>query len=156
MDPILAFLIFNPPQKLNIMKKLVLLLVACFVFAGIAAAQTTETKADKPSKEDRQKKMREKQEADLAAAFKELGLTEEQVQQVKAVMQETNEKNKTLRGDTALSDDDRKAKMKANNDEKNEKIKAIMGEEKYKQFNEIRKKQKAINESMNTPQRAGN
>lgn len=138
------------------MKKLVLLVLACFVFAGIAAAQAIETKADKkPSKEEMQK-MKEKQEADLAAAFKELGLTEEQVQQVKAVMQESNEKNRAIRQDATLSDDDKKAKIKTNNDEKNDKIKAIMGEEKFKQFNEIKKRQKAANESMNTPQRAGN
>lgn len=138
------------------MKKLFFLFVACFVFAGIAAAQSMETKSDnKPTKEEMQK-IREKQEADLAAAFKEIGLTEEQVQQIKAAMQESNEKNKELRQNATLTDEEKRTKIKANNEEKNEKIKAIMGEEKYKQFNEIKKRQKAANESMNTPQRAGN
>lgn len=156
MEAISGCIIFNTLKNLTTMKKLLLLLTACFLFAGIAAAQATETKADKkPSKEEMQK-MKEKQEADLAAAFKEIGLSEEQVQQIKAVMQESNEKSKAIRQDAAISNEDKRAKIQAINEEKNEKIKAIMGEEKFKQFNEIKKKQKAANESMNTPQRAGN
>jgi Spy/CpxP family protein refolding chaperone len=138
------------------MKKLFTVVCAMFVFAIVTNAQTTEAKSTEtkvPTKEEKQK-MKEKQEADLAAAFKEIGLTDEQVQQVKAVMDATNQKNKELRMDATLSDDDKKAKMKVNNDEKNEKIKSIMGEEKYKQFNAIKKRQKA--ESTPQVQAAGN
>jgi Spy/CpxP family protein refolding chaperone len=137
------------------MKKLFTVVCAMFVFVALSNAQTTEaksTEAKAPTKEERQK-MKEKQEADLAAAFKEIGLTDEQVQQVKAVMDATNQKNKELRMDATLSDDDKKAKMKVNNDEKNEKIKSIIGDEKYKQFNAIKKKQK---EAATTIQAAGN
>jgi Spy/CpxP family protein refolding chaperone len=136
------------------MKKLFTVVCAMFVFVAVSSAQTTEAKATEtkaPTKEEKQK-MKEKQEADLAAAFKEIGLTDEQVQQVKAVMDATNQKNKELRMDATLSDDDKKAKMKVNNDEKNEKIKSIMGDEKYKQFNAIKKKQKEAA----TTQPAGN
>lgn len=135
------------------MKKLILIICSLFVFAAVTnAQQAAETKA--PTREEKQK-MKEKQEADLAAAFKEIGLTEEQIKQVKDVMQESNEKNKAVRADNALTDEQKKEKMKSNNDEKNEKIKTIMGEEKYKQFNAIRKKQKDV-EQVSTPQRAGN
>jgi hypothetical protein len=134
------------------MKKLFTVLFAMFVFAAIGNAQTAETKV--PATKEEKQKMKEKQEADLAAAFKEIGLTDEQIQQVKAVMDATNQKNKELRMDATLSDDDKKAKMKVNNDEKNEKIKSIMGEEKYKQFNAIKKRQKA--ESTPQVQAAGN
>jgi len=121
------------------MKKLLTIVFAMFVLVAFSNAQTTEAKA--PTKEEKQK-MKEKQEADLAAAFKETGLTDEQVQQVKAVMDATNQKNKELRMDATLSDDDKKNKMKVNNDEKNLKIRFIMGDEKYNKFTDIRKKQK--------------
>jgi hypothetical protein len=125
------------------MKKVFLIACSIFVFATITNAQeakTTEAKA--PQTKEEKQKMKEKQDADLAAAFKEIGLTEDQVKQVKTVMDEASEKNKAVRGDNSLNDDQKKEKMKANNDEKNEKIKAIMGEEKYRQFNAIKKKQR--------------
>src|SRR5687767_6792189 len=101
-------------SKIHTMKKLFTVVCAMFVLVAISNAQTTEAKT--PTKEEKQK-MKEKQEADLAAAFKEIGLTDEQVQQVKAVMDATNQKNKELRMDATLSDDDKKDKMKVNNDE---------------------------------------
>lgn len=122
------------------MKKLFTVVCAMFVFGTVINAQTAESKV--PATKEEKQKMKEKQEADLAAAFKEIGLTDEQVQQVKAVMDATNQKNKELRMDATLSDDDKKSKMKVNNEEKNEKIKSIMGDDKYKQFNAIKKKQK--------------
>jgi hypothetical protein len=125
------------------MKKVFFIVCSLFVFAAVTNAQDakpTETKA--PQTKEEKQKMKEKQEADLAAAFKEIGLSEDQVKQVKTVMDEAGEKNKAVRADNTLNDDQKKEKMKANNDEKNEKIKAIMGEEKYKQFNAIKKKQK--------------
>lgn len=122
------------------MKKLFTVVCAMFLFVAFSNAQAIETKIT--TKEEKQR-MKEKQEADLAVAFKEIGLSEEQVQQVKAVMEATNKKNKELRMDATLSDEDRKAKIQLNNEEKNAKIKSIMGDEKYKQFNEIKRKQKA-------------
>jgi Spy/CpxP family protein refolding chaperone len=124
------------------MKKVFFIVCSLFVFAAVTNAQEakpTETKA--PTKEERQK-MKEKQEADMAAAFKEIGLTDEQVNQVKAAMDEASEKNKTIKADNTLTDDQKKEKMKEVTDAKNAKIKAVMGEEKYRQYNAIRKKQK--------------
>jgi hypothetical protein len=125
------------------MKKVFLIVCSLFVFAAVTNAQdakTTEAKA--PMTKEEKQKLKEKQDADLAAAFKEIGLSDDQVKQVKTVMDEASEKNKAVRGDNSLTDDQKKEKMKANNDEKNEKIKAIMGEEKYRQFNAIKKKQR--------------
>ncbi len=136
------------------MKKFLTIVCALFVFVAFSNAQTTEAKSTEsklPSKEEKQK-MKEKQEAELAAAFKEIGLTDEQVQQIKQVMDNTAEKNKRIRTDAALTDEQKKEKITANNEEKNEQIKAIMGVEKYKQFNEIKKRQKAAS----TLQPAGN
>lgn len=141
-------------SKTTIMKKLLLIASAMFVFATVNAQDAP--KADKPqlTKEEKQK-MKEKQEADLAAAFKEAGLSEAQVQQIKALNDEINEKNKAIREDATLTGEQKREKIKANMDEKNQKIKEIMGEEKFKQFNEIRKKQKEAAD-MNAPKPAGN
>jgi Spy/CpxP family protein refolding chaperone len=131
------------PQKSINMKKLFITLLSVSVFAIAANAQEATPAADvkQPTKEEKQK-MKEKQEADLAAAFKEIGLTDEQVSQIKAAMDEAGQKNKAIRTDANLSDEDKKAKIQEVNDAKNARIKEIMGEEKYRQFNAIRKKQK--------------
>jgi Spy/CpxP family protein refolding chaperone len=135
------------------MKKLLLIASALFVFATVNAQEAP--KAEKQMTKEEKQKMKEKQEADLAAAFKEIGLTDEDIQKVKAVMDETSKKNGEVRKNETMSDDRKKEQMKANNDEKNQKIKEIMGEEKYKQFNAIRKKQKE-SADMNAPKPAGN
>lgn len=139
------------------MKKVFFIACSLFVFTAATNAQeatkVVETKAT-PTKEERQK-MKEKMEADLAAAYKEIGLTDEQVKLVKTAMDEASEKNKAIRTEAGLSDDQKKEKMKEVNDAKNARIKEIMGEEKYKQFNAIRKKQKEA-QQMSTPQAAGN
>ena len=137
------------------MKKLLLIASAMFVFAAVNAQEAP--KADKPqlTKEEKQK-MKEKQEADINAAFKEIGLTDEQIQQVKTVMDEASKKNNELRKNETLTDEQKKEQMKANNDEKNQRMKEIMGEDKYKQFNAIRKKQKEAAADMSAPKPAGN
>jgi DNA-directed RNA polymerase alpha subunit len=111
-----------------------------FLFAAISNAQEVEAK--KPTKEEKQK-MKQKQDEDLAAAFKEAGLSDEQINKVKAVMDEANAKSKEVKNDATLSDDERKTKLDAIREDKNAKIKEIMGEEKYKAFNAAKKKQKA-------------
>jgi Spy/CpxP family protein refolding chaperone len=137
------------------MKKLLLIASAMFVFAFAHAQDAPKAEQKQPTKEEKQK-MKEKQEAEIAAAFKEIGLTDEQIQQVKTVMDETSKKNGELRKNETLTDDQKKEQMKANNDEKNQKIKDIMGEEKYRQYNQIRKKQKEQSADMNAPKPAGN
>jgi hypothetical protein len=137
------------------MKKVLLILISLFVFAAISNAQEAPKQEQKQMTKEEKEKMKQKQEEELAAAFKEVGLTDDQIKQVREAQSEASEKNKALRNDAALSDDDKKSKMKEVNDVKNAKIKEIMGEEKYKQFNAIRKKQKEA-ASMNTPTPAGN
>lgn len=137
------------------MKKLLLIASAMFVFAAANAQEAVKAEKQQPTKEEKQK-LKEKQEADMAVAFKEIGLTDEQVEKVKAVADEASKKNNEVRKNESLSDDQKKEQMKANNDEKNQKIKEIMGEDKYKQFNAIRKKQKEAAADMNALKPAGN
>ena len=78
----------------------------------------------------------------MAAAFKEVGLSEDQIKQVKEVNTEASKKSSEIKKDDSLSDEAKKEKNKEVNSEKAKKLKEIMGEDKYKQFNDIRKKQK--------------
>lgn len=137
------------------MKKLLLIASALFVFTVVNAQEAVKADKAQPTKEEKQK-MKEKQEADMAAAFKEIGLSDEQIEKVKAVSAEASKKNGEVRKNETLSDDQKLEQIKANNDEKNQKIKEIMGEEKYKAFNAIRKKQKEAAADMSAPKPAGN
>src|SRR5690349_12338939 len=98
------------------MKKLLLIASAMFVFAAVNAQEAPKAADQKPLTKEEKQKMKEKQEADMAAAFKEVGLTDEQIQQVKAVIDETSKKNNELRKNDSLTDDQKKEQMKANND----------------------------------------
>lgn len=131
------------------MKKVLVMLLCAGVFTIAANAQQTAT-ADavaKPqmSKEERAKQ-KQKQDEEIAAAYKEVGLSDEQIKQIKEVNAEAGKKSNEVRKDASLSDDAKAVKLKEISTEKNDKIKEIMGKEKYKQFSEIRKKQKAAAE----------
>lgn len=131
------------------MKKVFVTLLCAGVFTIAANAQQTAT-ADavaKPqmSKEERAKQ-KQKQDEEIAAAYKEVGLSDEQIKQIKEVNAEAGKKSNEVRKDASLSDDAKAVKLKEISTEKNDKIKEIMGKEKYKQFSEIRKKQKAAAE----------
>lgn len=93
------------------------------------------------SKEDKEK-MKLKQEEDLAAAFKQADLTSDQEKQVREVMELSKQKNSLIKKDDTLKDAEKEAKLKAANDEKNAKIKEIMGADKYSIYNAAKKKQK--------------
>lgn len=132
------------------MKKVFVTLLTIGVFTIAANAQqatSAETTAAKPqiSKEERAK-LKQKQEEEMAAAYKEVGLTDEQIKQVKEANAEAAKKSAEVRKDATLSEEAKAEKLKAISTEKNNKIKEIMGKDKYKQFNEIRKKQKAAAE----------
>ncbi len=121
------------------MKKVLFILCSLFVFATVTYSQTTEAKTQ--TKEEKQK-AKEKQQEEMAAAYKEAGLTDDQIKQVEAAMKEASEKGKPIKNDATLSEDDKKAKLKEISDEKNAKIKEIMGADKYKIYSATRKKQK--------------
>lgn len=116
--------------------------VTLMLLAGLSFAATAQ-QTEKPqlSKEEKAK-LKQKQEDELNAAFKEVGLTEEQIKQYKEVTVEANKKSNAVKSDATLTDEQKEAKRKEINSEKNDKLKEIMGADKYKQFNAIRKKQK--------------
>lgn len=133
------------------MKKLILAAFSMAAFTLASTAQTAEPAKPAMSKEEKAK-MKAKQEEDLTAALKELALTEDQSKQVREILADASKKSNELKAKTGITDADRDAEKQKINDEKNGKLKELMGKEKYSQWNAIRKKQK---EAMNAPA-AGN
>ena len=134
------------------MKKLIATTMFASVISIATFAQTpAQATKDKPkmSKEDKAK-MKVKQEEEMNALLKETGLDESQKTKVLAVLADAKEKSGTLKKDASITEEDKKTQLKTINDDKNAKLKEIMGEEKYKHFNELKKKQKEA--STATPQ----
>jgi len=83
-----------------------------------------------------------KKEADLTAALNETGLTNAQQNEVRETIKEADEKSKEIKNDDDLTDDEKAAKKEEVTNAKNDKLKQIMGADKFKVWNAIRKKQK--------------
>ncbi|HMO63233.1 MAG TPA: hypothetical protein PKC39_14205 [Ferruginibacter sp.] len=124
------------------MKRL-LLICSLFVFAVTASAQDVAKVELSKEKKAELKKMKE---ANLSASFEEAGLTNEQIKQARTAMEDATDKSNDLKANKKMSDEEKAEKKKAINDEKNAKLKEIMGD-KYKPWNEIRKRQKAQEEA---------
>ena len=124
--------------------------IATMILAGFVSiasfAQTApaaqETK-DKPkmSKEEKAK-IKAKQEEEMNTLLKDVGLDEGQKTKVLAILAESKEKSGAIKKDASITEDDKKTQLKTINDDKNARLKEIMGEEKWKHFNELKKKQK--------------
>ncbi len=127
------------------MKKLLLATFIATALFNTANAQTeratpaptasTMSKADKEA-------AKAKKEANLAEAFTKAGVTAEEQTKCRAVLTESNEKTKPVKADASLSEDAKKEKLEAIYKERNDSLKAIMGEEKYKIFKATQKAQK--------------
>lgn len=129
------------------MKKLFITLLSVGVFAFAANAQSNQKAADVKtvSKADKEKAKQAKEENEKAvqAFYKEMGLTDEQIAQINAANKEASEKARPIKKDASLSEEEKKAQLKSVYDEKNARIKQVMGKEKYKQFHEWKRKQNA-------------
>jgi hypothetical protein len=123
------------------MKKLVLI---CSLFLLGASTFAQDAPAKEMSKE-KKNEMKKLKEANLTVSFTDAGLSATQIEQARAVIELAGQKGKLLKEDKTLTDDQKDVKKKEINEEKNSKLKEIMGD-KYKPWNEIRKKQKAQEE----------
>jgi hypothetical protein len=83
-----------------------------------------------------------KKEADLVEAFTKADLSTDEQLKCRAVLEASNEQTKPIKADASLSDDAKKAKLDAIYKERNESLKAIMGDAKFKIFKAMQKAQK--------------
>ena len=71
----------------------------------------------------------------------ELGLSADQKTKFEAIMKDQAEQMKTLRDDTSLSQEDKRAKIKAIREATNDKVKAILTADQYAKYLELQKLQ---------------
>jgi hypothetical protein len=122
------------------MKHLLTTIIAIsFAFTGVQAQEAVKAPQEKTASKESAKA---KKEADLLEAFTTAGVAEADQQKVRVIMDENAAFGRTLKADTSLSDEDRKAKNKEYYNVSNGKLKEIIGAEKYKAFKDAQKAQK--------------
>ncbi len=129
------------------MKKVFITLFMIGSFALVGNAQqmvSAEAATDKPqlSKEEKQKQ-KEKKDADQIALYKAAGLNDEEVKKVMEINAEAGKKSAEVRKDPSLTEDQKKEKLEAITADKNAKTKEIMGKERGKKYNELKKEKAA-------------
>ena len=129
------------------MKKIFVSLVVAVSLFGTVQAQTAKATSDaatdkKVMSKEEKEAAKAKKEADLAEAFTKAGLSSADQVKARAVLDESNEKAKPVKADASLGDDAKKEKLGEIYKERNEQLKVIMGEAKYKIFKATQKAQK--------------
>jgi len=102
-------------------------LVAC---SNLAVAQDQKPGGGRrggPTVEQRMERMTE-----------ELKLTDEQKPKVKAVLEDSQKQRQELRGDSSLSQEDRRGKMQGIMDKENKKLKDILTADQFTKYEKIR------------------
>jgi hypothetical protein len=118
------------------------------IIAVSANAQSADvSKADKAADKEAKAKAKEKENKEIDDAFKQAGITEAEAIRFKATTQIYSAKSSEIRKNAALSEEEKATQLKANMEEKNTKLKEIVGEEKYKAYNKVRKAQKEATEA---------
>ena len=127
------------------MKHLLTTIIAVgFAFTGIQAQEKEAVKAPQEktvSKEDKAA-AKAKKESDLLEAFKTAGVTDEEQQKVRTIMDESSAFGKALKADASLSEEEKTAKSKEYGKAKDARLKELLGAEKYKAFKDVQKAQK--------------
>ena len=112
------------------------LVVALFTFSSAAHAQRGDTAA-----------MRQRQEAQMQKMKDDLKLTPVQADSLKAISADFQPKLREIFMDQSLSQEDRRAKMGPLNEERNKRIKAALGDDMFKKYQDWMEQ--------NRPQRGG-
>ena len=122
------------------MKKIFFALLA-FGTLATAQAQTTSAKTTATLSKEEKAKLKVKKEQDLTDAIKQLGFTSEQEKGIREALEIQSKKNELLKAKTDITEEVRAEEKKKISDEKNTKLKEIMGKDKYKEWNTLRKQQ---------------
>ena len=128
------------------MKKIILSMVVLVTISTVSLAQDSTAhkgmkKEAEMSKQDKDA-LKAKKDADFLAAAKEAGFTDEDIKKVKEIMSESGKVSKVIKMDPALTPEQKEAKVKKNDELKNNKIKEAVGEVKFKAFRAAQKKQR--------------
>lgn len=125
------------------MKKLLFAIICMCVFTVALQAQTPENvKAEKMLTKQEKELLKQKQNEEMESALKQSGASETQIASFKEIMKTYGAKSNEVRKDAALTEEAKQEKLKAIQEEKNTKLAEIIGADKYKAYNKIRKDQK--------------
>ncbi len=117
-------------------------LLALITIGGLTAfgqmARAAEADAAKADSKPKVRQGAAKRPDQLKALTEQLKLTEDQQTKLKVVLKDQAEKARALRTDTALSQDDRRAKMKEIREKFNAEMKKVLTEEQFKQWEKSR------------------
>jgi len=115
------------------MKKIILAFACMLGFVTANFAQNTT-----PAKDD-VATVRAKNLDQIVAACKQVGLDDQKIAKAKAIIENLYKKQDDINGDSSLSADEKKQKLKDANADKDWRMKNLMGD-KYKEYSEARKK----------------
>jgi len=113
-----------------------------FAFTGVQAQEANKAPQEKTLSKEEKAAAKAKKEADLKEAFKTAGLSEDEQQKYRAIMEESSAFGKALKADATLSDEEKAAKSKEYGKAKDGRLKELLGSEKYKALKEVQKAQK--------------
>jgi hypothetical protein len=131
------------------MKKILFTLLSVCMMAIVANAQTPElSKEAKAELKEAKAKQKQLTNDNIEKALKQVGVSDTEIATFKETLQTYSTKGNEIKKDATLSEADKEARLKANAEEKNAKLKALIGEDKYKEFNKIRKEQKPAEEAV--------
>ncbi len=123
------------------MKKLLLSLVIAGGMFTVAQAQADATAKPQMTKAEKDA-AKLKKETDLKEAFLKAGATAEQEAKTREILDKAYAEAKEIRKDTTLSEEDKKKKLDAVYDSRNEAMKEVLGNDIYKAFKAAQKAQK--------------
>ena len=131
------------------MKKTFVMLMASLMVSTFTFAQTADSSYKKELTKEEKTALKAKSDAEVMQAYKDAGLSDALIAACKDVVATSNQKSNELKKQTTLTDDEKATAKKIISDEKNAKMKEIMGEDGYRKYNATRKSQKA---NATTPQ----
>ena len=132
------------------MKKVLLAICTVFVLSFAVQAQTADAaKAEKQAKKVAMDKYKQLQNDNIDKALKEVGASAEQAVTFKASLKDFGTQSSEVKKDESIDDKTREQKLEAIMAEKNAKLSEIIGADKYKAFNKIRKEQKVAEAELN-------
>ncbi|WP_207496403.1 hypothetical protein [Aridibaculum aurantiacum] len=138
------------------MKKIVFTLLSICMIAIAASAQTADVskdaaKAAKAAEKEAKAKYKALQTENIVKTLKQIGATDKEIAAFQEALQDASAKGTEIKKNEALSEEEKESQLKANADAKNAKLKEIIGEARYKEYNRIRKEQKPAEEAIVAP-----
>ena len=131
------------------MKKIFVTLLSICLITFAATAQTPdEIKASKAAEKEARTKQKALQAENIGKSLKEVGATEKEIATYQEVIQEASVKGSVIKKNEALPAEDKALQLKAISDEKNTKLKDLLGVDRFKAFNKLRKEQKVAEEAL--------